>query len=76
MRQISNFENKTLQDRKFGPKMEDEIFLPKNQMLFEIKLPLHKVLSCECKTLGYPRFFLKIFWFFDVCKGSLISKKI
>jgi len=24
------FENKTLQDKKFGPKMEDEIFLPKN----------------------------------------------
>ena len=26
MRQNSNFQNKTLQDRKFGPKMEDEIF--------------------------------------------------
>ena len=33
VRQNSKFQNKTLQDRKFGPKMGDEIF-------FEIKLPL------------------------------------
>jgi len=26
VRQNSNFQNKTLQDRKFGPKMGDEIF--------------------------------------------------
>ena len=26
VRQNSNFQNKTLQDRKFRPKMEDEIF--------------------------------------------------
>jgi len=30
VRQNSNFQNKVLQDRKFRPKMEDEIFLSKN----------------------------------------------
>jgi len=30
VRQNSNFQIKTLQDRKFGQKMGDEIFLPKN----------------------------------------------
>ena len=29
-----------MQDRKFEPKMGDEIFMAKNHLLFEIKLPL------------------------------------
>ena len=34
VRQNSNFQNKTLQDRKFGPKMGDEIFHGQKLNLF------------------------------------------
>ena len=34
VRQNSNFQNKTLKDRKFGPKMEDEIFYGQKLNLF------------------------------------------
>ena len=34
MRQNSNSENKTLQDRKFGPKMEDEIVYRQKSITF------------------------------------------
>ena len=40
MRQNSNFQNKTLQDRKFGKKWKMRFFMAKNQMFFEVKLPL------------------------------------
>ena len=34
VRQNSNFQNKTLQDRKLGPKMEDEIFNGQKSVTF------------------------------------------
>ena len=74
VRQHSNFQNKTLQDRKFGSKMGDEIFYGLKLDTFEIKLPL----KSEYSDASIFNFCLKkrllVECYERAIKGSLISK--